>query len=352
MSLRNFTDWQTRPEPDRLNGNAGQLEETMRTVVVALSIATLTAVASAGSALAQAAYPNQAIKFVVGNVAGSSSDTVARVFANVLPGILGQQILVINQPGAGGTIAADAVARAAPDGYTIKVTSTQAHAISPHLYPNAAYKPLEDFVPVTMIAKTENALVVAPQQPFKTVQEIVAFAKANPGKLQMANAGPGSQSHLAAALFAHMAGIEVLHVPYKGAANVTAVVANQNELSLTPMPATTGHIANGRLRLIAIGSTKRSAALPNVPTIAESGVPGFDSSGWTGLAAPKGTPRAVVDKLRDAILKAVAMPDVKTAVERSGGEAWTTTPEEMWAFVKEDLARYATAVKVSGAKVE
>lgn len=320
--------------------------------VARFGLALAVSTSMAATALAQTAYPNQAVKFVVGNVAGSSSDTIARVLTGSLTQILGQQALVINQPGAGGTIAAEAVARAAPDGYTIKVTSTQAHAISPHLYTKAKYKPLEDFVPITMVARTENILVVAPQQPFKTVADIIAFAKKNPGKLNMANAGPGSQSHLAAAMFAHLAGIDVLHVPYKGAASVTAVVANQNELTLTPMPATAAHINSGRLRAIAVGGAARSAVLPQIPTIAESGLKDFNSSGWTGLVAPKGTPDAVIAKLREAVVKALAEPQTKEAMVRAGGEPWATTPQEMWKFVAEDIKRYAQAVKVSGATVQ
>jgi tripartite-type tricarboxylate transporter receptor subunit TctC len=308
------------------------------------------ALATAGAALAQGNYPSQAIKLYVGNVAGSSSDTIGRVLSAGMTNVLGQQVLIINQPGAGGTIAADAVARAPADGYTLKLTSTQAHAISPHLYPQAKYKPLEDYVPVTMVAKTENILVVAPQQPFKTVKDIVDFAKKNPGKLNMANAGPGSQSHLAGAIFTNMAGIEVLHVPYKGAASVTAVVANQNELSLTPMPATVAHIRNGRLRAIAVGGASRSTIMPEVPTIAESGIKGFNTSGWTGIAAPKGTPAPVIAKVRDAVIKALQDKNTKEALLRAGGEPWTTTPEEMWKFVAEDLKRYGNAVKIAGVK--
>lgn len=304
------------------------------------------------SATAQAPYPNQAVRLVVGNVAGSSSDTVARIYSGALTNVLGQQVLVVNQPGAGGTIAAEAVARAAPDGYNIKVTSTQAHAISPHLYPKAKYKPLEDFVPITMIARTENALVVPSAQPFKTVKEIIDFAKANPGKLNMANAGPGSQSHLAGALFTHMAKIEVLHVPYKGAASITAVVANQNELTLNPMPAAASHIKSGRLRIIAIGAEKRLPTYPDVPTISESGIPGFNSSGWAGFVAPKGTPQAVIDRLRNAVLEVVKDKAILEALDRAGADAWTTTPADMWKFIKEDLSRFELAVKVSGAKVE
>jgi tripartite-type tricarboxylate transporter receptor subunit TctC len=304
----------------------------------------------AAGAAAQGSYPSQPIKMYVGNVAGSSSDTIGRVFATSLSQVLGQQIIIMNQPGAGGTIAADIVARAKPDGYTIKLTSTQAHGISPHIYPKAKYKPLEDFVPITMLAKTENALVVAPQQPFKTVKDIIDYAKKNPGKLNMANAGPGSQSHLAGAIFANMAGIEVLHVPYKGAASVTAVIGNQTELTLTPAPAVVGHVKAGRLRGIAVGGAKRSAVLPDLPTIDEAGVKGFNTSGWTGLVAPKGTPPEVVAKIRDAVLKVVADPKTKEALDRVGGEAWTTTPDEMWDFVKKELEIYGKAVKMAGVK--
>jgi tripartite-type tricarboxylate transporter receptor subunit TctC len=304
------------------------------------------------TATAQAPYPNRAIRLVIGNIAGSSTDTVARIYSGSLAKVLGQQIVILNQPGAGGTIATEMAARSAPDGYTIKVGSPQALAISPHLYPQAKYKPLDDFVPITMIARTENALVVPAVQPFNTVKDIIDFAKANPGKLNMANAGPGSQSHLASALFTHMAGIEVLHVPYRGAASIIAVVANENQLTLNPMPAAASHIKSGRLRLIAIGAEARNRTYPDAPTIAESGVAGFASSGWAGFVAPKGTPQAVIDKLREAILQVSQEPEIVTALQNAGADPWTTTPEEMWKYLKEDLERYAVAVKISGAKVE
>ncbi len=324
----------------------------MRTSGLWLALAAVLAVAGASEAVAQADYPSQPIKMIVANTAGSATDTLGRVVATVLSPLLGQQILIVNHAGAGGTIAAEIAARAPPDGYTIFITSTQSHSIAPHLYPKAKARPLEDFVPITMLARNENVLVLNAQQPFKSVAELVAFAKANPGKLNMGNAGPGSQSHLAGAMFTNAAGIEVLHVPYKGAASVTAVVGNEANLTLAPMPAVIGLINNGRLKALATGGAARSTLLPDLPTLDEAGIKGLVSSGWTGFVAPTGTPTAVIEKLRGAIIKVVADPTVKEALLRSGGETWTTTPAEMWAFVAEDLKRYGDAVRSAGVKVE
>jgi tripartite-type tricarboxylate transporter receptor subunit TctC len=317
-----------------------------------LALALVLAVPCGRDAVAQADYPSQPIRILVANTAGSATDNLGRVVAAALSPLLGQQVLIINQAGAGGTIGAEVAARAAPDGYTLFATSTQAHAISPHLYPKAKYKPLEDFVPITMLARTENVLVLSAQQPFSSLAELVAFAKANPGKLNMGNAGPGSQSHLAGAMFTQATGIDVLHVPYKGAASVTAVVGNEANLTFAPMPAVIGLVNSGRLKPIAVGGTQRSAVLPNLPTMAESGVKDYVSSGWTGFVAPKGTPAAVIDKFRSAIVKVVADPAVREALLRAGGEPWTTTPAEMWSFVADDLKRYGEVVRIANVKVE
>ena len=239
------------------------------------------------------------------------------------------------------------VARSAPDGYTIKVGSPQALAISPHLYPQAKYKPLDDFVPITMIARTENALVVPAVQPFNTVKDIIDFAKANPGKLNMANAGPGSQSHLASALFTHMAGIEVLHVPYRGAASIIAVVANENQLTLNPMPAAC--LAHQERSAAADRDRRRGCAqshLPrDAPTIAESGVAGFASSGWAGFVAPKGTPQAVIDKLREAILQVSQEPEIVTALQNARCRSLDDDARGNVEVPQGRPERYAVAVK-------
>lgn len=325
-------------------------EITRRSLLIATGL--LGASLAAGPVLAQADYPNQAVRMIVGNTAGSASDNLGRILATRLSHHLGQQFLIVNMPGAGGTIGAEAVARAAPDGYTLKITSTQAHAISPHLYPKAKYKPLEDFVAITMVAKTENILVVPASSPFKTVADLVAAAKANPGKFTFANAGPGSQSHLSGAMFKNLARIDMLEVPYKGAASVTAVTGAQNDATIAPMPAVVGLVNGGKLKALAMGGATRSKLLPDLPTIAESGVKGFSSVGWTGVVAPKGTPPAVIDKLRAAIVKSVEEPETAQLLIKAGGEPWTTSPAEMTKFMEEDLARFGEAVRITGAKVE
>ncbi len=305
-----------------------------------------------GTALSQTDYPNRPVRMLVGNTAGSASDNLGRILAGRLSLMLGKQFLVVNQPGAGGTIAAEIVARAAPDGHTLYITSTQAHAISPHLYPNAGYKPLDDFIAVTMLAKTESLLVVPATSPFKSVAELVANAKTNPGKLMIANAGPGSQSHLSGAMFTHLAQISMLEVPYKGAASVTAVAGAQNDLTIVPMPAVVGLINAGKLRALAIGGKTRSQQMPDVPTLEESGVKGYSSTGWTGIVAPKGTPTAVIEKLRASIVSAVAEPAVAEALLKAGGEPWTMTTAEMTAFMTEELARFGVIIKLTGAKAQ
>jgi tripartite-type tricarboxylate transporter receptor subunit TctC len=326
-------------------------ELTRRAVSAAASTLALAAL-FVGGAQAQSDYPNQAVKMLVGNTPGSASDSLGRVLATRLSQTLGQQFLIINQPGAGGTIGAETVARAAPDGYTLYITSTQAHAISPHLYPKAKYKPLEDFVAVTMVAKTENILVVPASSPFKTVADLVAHAKANPGKLTIANAGPGSQSHLSGAMFTNLAGVDLLQVPYKGAASVTAVLGAQNDVTIAPLPALVGMMNGGKLRALAMGGITRSKQLPGLPTLDEAGVKGFASTGWTGIVAPKGTAPAIIEKLRAAVTAAVAEPAIADALIKAGGEPWTTTPAEMTKFLIADLARFGDAVKLTGAKIE
>jgi tripartite-type tricarboxylate transporter receptor subunit TctC len=321
-------------------------------VAVASCCAVTIASLSGGIAFAQADYPNQPVRMLVGNTAGSASDNLGRILAGRLSQTLGKQFLVVNQTGAGGTIAAEAVARSAPDGYTLYITSTQAHAISPHLYPNAKYRPLEDFAAVTMLAKTESLLVVPAASPFKSVAELVANAKSNPGKIMIANAGPGSQSHLSGAMFTHLAKINMLEVPYKGAASVTAVVGAQNDLTIVPMPSVMGLVNAGKLRALAMGGRARTPLLPDVPTLEESGVKGYASTGWTGIVAPKGTPGAVIAKLRSSIIEAVADPAIADALLKAGGEPWTMTPAEMEKFIAEELARFGEIIKITGAKVQ
>ena len=325
----------------------------MRKLISAASLALGLTLAGTHVSLAQSGeYPAQAVKVVVANTAGSASDNLFRIVAARLSVLLGQQFLVLNQAGAGGTIGAEAVARAAPDGYTLFATSVQTQSIAPHLYPNAKYKPVDDFAPITMLAKTENVLVAAAEQPFKTLPEFIAYAKANPGKLDMANAGPGAQSHLAGAMLTLTTKVDVVHVPYKGAASVTAVMGNQSHLTFAPLPAVLPGIQSGKLRPLAVGSAARSALLPNVPTVAEAGFPEFNLVGWSGLVAPKGTPAPILEKLRTSVVKVVEEPATREALSKAGGEPWLTTSAEMARIMAEDLKRYGEAVKLTGAKIE
>jgi tripartite-type tricarboxylate transporter receptor subunit TctC len=242
----------------------------------------------AGPTLAQTAdaYPSKPIRFIIANGTGTSVDTLARVLAARFSEELGRQMVCDNRGGAGGIIGAEIAARSAPDGYTLLISSTGMQVITPQIYKKLSYDPLKDFAPISMFAITQNIMVVNPTLPINSVKELIAYAKANPGKLNMSNAGSGFQSHLAGVLFTYMTGIDVQHVPYKGGTSLLAVIGNESQFTIAPAPAAMGHVRSGRLRLLAVGGEKRSPTLPEVPTIAEAGVPGYVSTGWAGLMAP------------------------------------------------------------------
>ncbi|MEK6592366.1 MAG: tripartite tricarboxylate transporter substrate-binding protein, partial [Pseudomonadota bacterium] len=266
-----------------------------------------------------AAYPTKPIRLVVANTTGTSVDTLSRVVAIKMGELLGQQIVADNRGGAGGIIGAEIAAKSAPDGYTLLVTSTGMQVITPQIYKKLNYHPVRDFAPISLYAITQNILVMHPSLPFKNVRELIAYAKANPGKLNMSNAGAGFQSHLAGVLFTHATGIDVRHIPYKGGASLIAVIANESQFTIAPGPAVMAHVRGGRLRALATGGEKRSPITPELPTIAESGVPGFVSTGWAGLMAPKGTPRPILDKLHATLVKTIADPATREMMERQGG---------------------------------
>jgi tripartite-type tricarboxylate transporter receptor subunit TctC len=211
---------------------------------------------------------------------------------------------------------------------------------------------VNDFRPISLYAVTQNLVLLNPNFPAKTVKELIAAAKANPGKYNMANAGSGFQSHLAGVLFAHLAGIDVVHVPYKGGASLIAVMSNEAQFTIAPAPAVMGHVRAGRLRAIASGGEKRSPLTPDIPTVIEAGVPGYVSTGWAGLMAPKGTAKPIMDKLHATMVKALADPQTKEQMERAGGEPVSSTPEEMLRIIREDYARMGQAIKLAGLKVE
>jgi len=303
-----------------------------------------------GAAESPESYPTRPVRLVVAQAPGSSIDAMSRVIGTKMGELLGQQFVVDNRTGAGGTIGAAIVAHSEPDGYTIFGVATASQCIGPQLYKNlVTYDPFKDFAPISMFAVTQNVLVVNPNTPFKSVHDLIAYAKANPGKLNWANAGSGFQSHLAGVLFTHMAGIEALHVPYKGAgASLGAVIAGESQVTIVPAPSVMGHVRAGRLRALAVGSEKRSAIAPDLPTVIEAGVPGFLSSGWAGLSAPSKTARAIQKKLHDALARAMDDPATNAAMVKLGAEPMATSGKEFAAVIKRDCKSFGDAIRVSG----
>jgi tripartite-type tricarboxylate transporter receptor subunit TctC len=299
-------------------------------------------------------YPARPIRFVVAQTPGSSIDTMSRVVAARMSEMLGQQLVVDNRTGAGGIIGGEIVAHSAPDGYTLLAAATASQIIGPHIYRKVIkYDPQKDFTPIALFAITQNVLVVNPKAPYGSVKELIAYAKANRGKINWGNAGTGFQSHLAGALFTHMAGIDVLHVPYKGAGPmVSAVIAGESHVTIGPAPAWMVHVQSGRARALAMGGEKRSTLWPEIPTISESGLPGYVSDGWAGLMGPRGLPKPILNKLRDTLIKAVNEPATSEALKKVGAEPITSTPEEFTQRIAKDWKSMGEAIRVSGLKVD
>lgn len=303
-------------------------------------------------AWADSSYPSKPIRFVVGYAAGGSTDVVARLVANRMGTELGQSVLVENRSGANSNLGAEAVARAPADGYTVYLF-TIANTINASLYNKLSYDPVKDFEPVGLIAKIPNLLVVNPSLPVKSVQEYVKFAKQAPNGLTFASSGSGSSIHLSGEMFKMKTGLNMLHVPYKGSAPaVTDLLGGQVESMFDNAPSAMPHVKAGKLRAIAITSRERSSLLPDVPTIAESGFPGFEVQSWFGLAVPAGTPKDVVAKLNAALNKSLAAPEIK---QRLGDMLATPAPgssEDMRQFVGSQMKSWSEVVKASGAKAE
>lgn len=298
-------------------------------------------------------YPNRPIRLIIPQGIGASTDNLARVLAVRLADVFGQQVVVDNRSGASGMIGLELTARAAPDGYTLLGTSAGIQVVAPQLHRKLPFDPFADFAPISLFAATQNALAVHPSVPAKSVKEFIALAKASPGKLNMASAGAGTQSHVAGVQFSLAAGIDSVHVPYKGGgALAAALLSNESQFTVTPLPGVLPHIRSGRLRALGTGGEKRSAQLPDVPTLAESGLPGYQSTGWTGLLAPKGTPRPIIDKVRSALLKVLSQPDVRAQIEQQGADIVTSTPEQFAKFMREEWDRAAVAIKAAKIRIE
>ncbi len=325
----------------------------MRSVqtVCRLAVVLLAAGALAGQAMAQQ-YPTKAIRIVVPFPAGGTSDILSRAIGQKLTEEWKQPVIVDNRPGASANIGADIVVKSPPDGYTLLCAST-IHTINPSLYSKLSYDPVRDFTPITLIAATSQVLAVHPSVPVKTVKEFIAYAKKRPGQLHYSSAGNGSQPHLTAEMFRARTGIDIVHVPYKGAPPQLAdLIAGHVALTFATSPTAVPQVRAGKLRALGVSTAKRIAALPDVPTIAEAGVPGFEASGANGLVGPAGMPPAIVERLNAAVVRIVKEPAMSKYLSDQGAEPWTTTPGEYGAYIKSEVVKWAKAVKDSGARID
>jgi tripartite-type tricarboxylate transporter receptor subunit TctC len=314
-----------------------------------LLLATLSLLAIAAGVLAEQAYPARPITMVVTFAAGGSSDVLARAVAQSMSHGLGQQIVVDNRPGAGGQIGAEVVAHAAPDGYTVLFGTNGTLGIGPALYKHLRYDPLHDLAPVGILHKLPLLLIINPSIPAKNLQELIAYARKNPGKLSFASAGIGSVSHLAGELFKEEAKIDILHVPYKGGgAAVPDLIAGRVSMMLETIPNALPLAKSGQMRAIAVTTKERSAAAPDIPTLAESGLPGFDVSAWTGLFVPAGTPDAVIDRLNAETRKIASDSHYVDLIHKMGTNIAGSSPQEFGAFVRGDIARWTKVIARAG----
>ena len=298
-------------------------------------------------------YPAKPIRLMVPFPPGGSTDIVARIVAQKLGAQLGQNLVIENRGGAGGTLGTAVVAKAPADGYTLVVGTTSTHVVAPSVYQKLEYDPVKDFAPISLIAVTPYLLVVNPSVQAKTVKELVGLMKAQPGKLNYASAGVGSTTHLAMEMLKSASGTYALHIPYNGNGPAgTAVIAGQVEILFGSLPAVLPHVRSGRVRAIAVGTPKRSPSLPEVPTVAESGYPGFDASLWLAFMAPAGTPAPIVERLHKEIVAAVHSKETSESLDKNGAEPLTSTPAELAAMIRDGVAKYARVVKAAGVKAE
>ncbi|HSN39533.1 MAG TPA: tripartite tricarboxylate transporter substrate binding protein [Burkholderiales bacterium] len=302
---------------------------------------------AAGGASAQN-YPSRPIRMISPNPPSGANDTIGRIVANKLTDLLGQQMVVDNRGGAGGILGAEIAAGAAPDGYTLLAGSVSTHSFSPALRSKLNYDPIRDFAPISLFAISQNLLVTNPSLPVSNVKQLIAFVKTRPKTLNYASGGTGSTSHYAIALFVHLAGIDkdTVHIPYKGGGpSVAATMAGETQFYFGPMASMVSQVKAGKLRPLAVGGTKRSPTLPDIPTVAEAGVPAYQSFGWFGLLAPAKTPRAIIVRLSKAAADAVNSSDVSQKFLQLGVDPVHNTPDEFAKFIADQLARYRKTVK-------
>jgi len=324
----------------------------MRKIVIALTVGSLALAAASAGAQTAANYPAKPMRYIVGYTPAGTADMLARAVGQKLHEAWGQQVIVENRPGAGTNIGTEVGAKAPPDGYTLFMP-TVANAINPTLYPKLNYDMTKDFAYVTNFAKVPGIVVCHPSTPVKNAKELAALAKANPNSLRHGSTGVGSPHHLAAEIFKTMAGVKMIHVPYRGASPaLTDVIGGQIEIYFGAMVSTIPHVKSGRLRALGVTSLKRVAAAGATPTLDEQGFKGFETGSWFGMAVPTGTPREIIMKLHAESIKAIASPDIRDRMSAEGAEFVGDTPEQFTAFIKTEIVKWAKAVKVSGAKPE
>lgn len=305
------------------------------------------------SGLASAQYPAKPIHLIVPFPPGGGNDTVARAIGQQISPELGQPVVIDNKPGAGGSVGAELAAKAPADGYTLFLAGVGSHIVNPSVHKKLGYDPLKDFAPITLIASAPSVLVVNPRVPAQNIAEFTAYARANPGKLNYASNGTGSAAQLAAAMYESMAGVKMVHVPYKGIAPaMTDLMGGEVQLMFGTVVALVPHIQAGKLRALAVTGKKRSALLPEIPTLRESGLPEYEAGSWYGIEAPTGTPRPIIDQLNALIVRALKQPDVARRLATEGAEVIGSTPEEFGAHIKAELERVGKIVRAAGIQAE
>jgi tripartite-type tricarboxylate transporter receptor subunit TctC len=304
-------------------------------------------------ALAQSNYPNKPIRLVVPFPPGGGTDILARVIGQKLSESLGQAVVVDNKPGAGGNIGVDAVAKSQPDGYTMVIGQTSNLAVNPTLYPKLPYDPIKDLAPISLVASAPLVMVVAASSPLKSLDDVIAAAKAKPGDVTFASPGSGTVAHLSGELLQQAANVKFQHIPYKGAAQaLTDLMGGQVQLYMSSVPTALSQIKGGRIRPLVVTSTKRLADLPDVPTVAESGFKDFETSTWFGLLVRAGTPQTIISKLNSEVNRVLQMPEVREKFASEGAEVVSGTPQQFGDLMKQEIEKWGLVVKESGAKVD
>ena len=325
----------------------------LRQLGTLLAITNMLLMMSSASIVSAQTWPTKPIKIVLGFPPGGATDILSRDFAAKLGDELKQQVIIENKPGAGGTIGADIVAKAAPDGYTLTIGTSSNHAIAVSLYKKLPYDPIKDFAPITMLAVSQNVVVINADVPANNIRELVAYAKANPGKLNFGSSGNGTISHLTGEMFNTLNGTQITHIPYKGSAFVFPdLLSGQISVMYDSTISIGSMVKSGKVKALAVTGAKRSVLVPDLPTVAESGNPGFESTNWFGFFAPAATPKDILARLNAAAVKVLAAPDLQARFAMQGAEVVANSPGDALNMVKADIVKWAEVAKKSGAKID